>query len=596
MPRLQDLKVKYLDIEPTNSSDSGFNITGDAVIGSNLAVSGNTTITGDLTVKGTTTTIESVTTVYNDPILQVGGTTDPTDADNQDRGISFLYYKDLIGVKKGFMGYDHSADGFIFKTDATIGSEVVTGTNANITCGVLTASSIIGNITGEVTGVATQVTVTDSRANTAFPVVFNNESNSLLDDTGSFTYNPSSGVVTATTFSGALSGNATTVTNGVYTTSNLSVMSATTSAELATVISDNTGSGALVFGTSPTLVTPVLGTPASGVLTNCSGTAADLTAGLVTNGVYTTSNLSVMSSTTSAELATVISDKTGSGALVFGTSPTLVTPAITGDLTIYDDTNDADVSLSMGTSATEALVITVLNGGANKTAESITFNTKTASGTADHGKFTFSVDEVSILDIDDDGIVLKNSGTIGCVADNDLITLADNVVTVAGEISVTTLDIGGVDVTSTAAELNLLDEGNTVPAEAAFAAITRWAKAKYLFSTEGGATGAINLGVTIPDNAIVIGGFVEVLTTCTTENADAGTGALHIEGANDLVAAIAVSDGSNPWDAGIHNIIPAGTGATAIKVTAARAITLTIATQAWTEGEFNVWLQYVIGG
>ena len=111
----------------------------------------------------------------------------------------------------------------------------------------------------------------------------------------------------------------------------------------------------------------------------------------------------------------------------------------------------------MGTSATEALVITVLNGGANKTAESITFNTKTESVTADHGKFTFSVDEVSILDIDDDGIVLKNSGTIGCVADNDLITLASAVVTIAGEISVTTLDIGGVDVTSTAAELNILD-------------------------------------------------------------------------------------------------------------------------------------------
>jgi hypothetical protein len=51
------------------------------------------------------------------------------------------------------------------------------------------------------------------------------------------------------------------------------------SANLATVVTDETGSGSLVFATSPTLVTPALGTPASGVLTNCSGTAASLTAG-----------------------------------------------------------------------------------------------------------------------------------------------------------------------------------------------------------------------------------------------------------------------------------------------------------------------------
>lgn len=44
-----------------------------------------------------------------------------------------------------------------------------------------------------------------------------------------------------------------------YTSNNLSVFAATTSAQLAGVISDETGSGALVFATSPTLVTPTLG-------------------------------------------------------------------------------------------------------------------------------------------------------------------------------------------------------------------------------------------------------------------------------------------------------------------------------------------------
>jgi len=55
------------------------------------------------------------------------------------------------------------------------------------------------------------------------------------------------------------------------TTNPLSQFAATTSSQLAGVISDETGSGALVFANSPTLVTPALGTPASGVLTNCTG-------------------------------------------------------------------------------------------------------------------------------------------------------------------------------------------------------------------------------------------------------------------------------------------------------------------------------------
>jgi len=44
-----------------------------------------------------------------------------------------------------------------------------------------------------------------------------------------------------------------------------------TSANLAAALTDETGTGANVFANSPTLVTPALGTPASGVLTNCTG-------------------------------------------------------------------------------------------------------------------------------------------------------------------------------------------------------------------------------------------------------------------------------------------------------------------------------------
>ena len=53
--------------------------------------------------------------------------------------------------------------------------------------------------------------------------------------------------------------------------------------------------------------------------------------------------------------------------------------------------------------------------------------------------------------------VITNGTTIGHTDDTDLMTLADGILTVAGEVSMTTLDIGGTNVTATAAELNHSD-------------------------------------------------------------------------------------------------------------------------------------------
>ena len=58
--------------------------------------------------------------------------------------------------------------------------------------------------------------------------------------------------------------------------------------------------------------------------------------------------------------------------------------------------------------------------------------------------------------------VIINGATIGHTDDTDLITLADGIATVAGEVSMTTLDIGGTNVATTAAELNLIDGDTSV--------------------------------------------------------------------------------------------------------------------------------------
>lgn len=162
-------------------------------------------------------------------------------------------------------------------------------------------------------------------------------------------------------------------------------------------------------------------------------------------------------------------------------------------------------------------------------------------------------------------------------------------------------------VTSTAAELNILDGVTATAAElnASSAAASLLAdglvrmgvaRATYDYAEHGGAISAIGLGVTLPDNALVIGGFIDVITTCTSEGADGGTMAISVEGANDIVSAIAISDGSNPWDAGKKAIIPKSNTpeSTSVKTTAARAITATIAAQTFTAGKFVVFLHYVV--
>ena len=94
---------------------------------------------------------------------------------------------------------------------------------------------------------------------------------------------------------------------------------------------------------------------------------------------------------------------TFSGATSIDTGGGALTMAA-GDMTLYDDNNNADTSLSIGTSATERLKIEVLNGAANKTAEQVLFSTVTASGAAHAGQLAFGVDEVTIATINDDGM------------------------------------------------------------------------------------------------------------------------------------------------------------------------------------------------
>lgn len=170
------------------------------------------------------------------------------------------------------------------------------------------------------------------------------------------------------------------------TANKLSAFAATSSSELAGVISDETGTGSLVFANSPVLngaeITNTGGTPRihgvylpdghnitfEGATTDEYETVvtvvdptADRTITLpnATGTVALTENkLNAFAATSSSELAGVISDETGTGALVFANTPTLVTPNI-GEATGTSLTLSGDLTVNGTTTTINSTTITV---------------------------------------------------------------------------------------------------------------------------------------------------------------------------------------------------------------------------------------------
>lgn len=137
-------------------------------------------------------------------------------------------------------------------------------------------------------------------------------------------------------------------------------------------VTANSGTGAVARVTSPTFVTPALGTPASGTLTNTTGFPVANLAG-AGSGVLT-----FLATPSSANLGSALSDKTGTGLNVFQTSATLVTPTLSGNVT-----RDGAEVVTPSAMAALAIDITKMNNTKSITVDStFTFSaTLTVSGT-----------------------------------------------------------------------------------------------------------------------------------------------------------------------------------------------------------------------
>jgi hypothetical protein len=119
----------------------------------------------------------------------------------------------------------------------------------------------------------------------------------------------------------------------------------------------------------------------------------------------------------------------------------------------------------------------------------------------------------------------------------------------------------------------------------------RVARGDYSFAADGGAIGTIALGGStfIPSGATILGGFLDVTVAVTGGAASIG---IQVESAGDIVAVAAISGA--PWSTtGRKSIIPAFTGATAVRTTAARDISAVISGATVSAGAFKVVLFYL---
>jgi len=152
------------------------------------------------------------------------------------------------------------------------------------------------------------------------------------------------------------------------------------------------------------------------------------------------------------------------------------------------------------------------------------------------------------------------------------------------------LKLSGTAVVASAAELNLLSASNLEPADAPWAALSRWAKVEYDFATDGGAVSTIDLGVTIPDNAILLSCIVEKITQFTSGGA--ATVGLKVESSGDVIAA-ATAFSNAQYTAAIAPGV--ALSSTQFKTTAPRNVSLEIGAHAITAGKYNFHIEYIIG-
>jgi cytoskeletal protein CcmA (bactofilin family) len=301
-----------------------------------------------------------------------------------------------------------------------------------ITVGGTALNTVIAGVTTANSTLAATVTVADSNANTNFPVVFHDESNGLLDDTGALRYNPSTGELLVPKLT--VAGTTTTVDTVTMQAANAIIFEGATADahETTLTITDPTADRTIKLpnqsGTIPVLAadsdTAITSTPAElNILDGVTSTATELN---ILDGVTsTTAELNILDGVTSttAELNLVDGSSAGtivnSKAVVYGSS---------------GEVNATTLQIA-GTSITStAAELNILDGVTSTTAELNILDgvTSTAAELNILDGVTSTATELNIMDgdtsassttlVDADRVVTNDNGTMKQVALSDVKT------------------------------------------------------------------------------------------------------------------------------------------------------------------------------
>ena len=223
-----------------------------------------------------------------------------------------------------------------------------------------------GSITGTV-NLATQVTGTLAVTNGGTGVTTSTGSGNVVLSTSPTLATPILGIPQSATLTNA--------TGLPLTTGVIGTLAVTNG---GTGVTTSTGTGSVVLSSSPTLVTPLLGTPTSGNLANCTGYPSGSISGNINLATQVTGTLAVTNG------GTGVTTSTGSGSVVLSTSPTLVTPLL-GTPTSGNLANCTFPTLNQnttGNAATATTVSTTVASGATGTTQTAGDNSLKIATTA----------------------------------------------------------------------------------------------------------------------------------------------------------------------------------------------------------------------